>query len=201
MKIKFGITIIICAFIFQACKNNVEEISEVKESVLLPDMSIYNLSGEWLTQDSSTIKLESYRGDIVVVALMYASCKAACPKIISDMINIEKNIKPEELQKVKFILISIDPQNDTPLVLKKTATEYQMDLTRWTLITGTESNVRDIAAVLSFKYKKSTPTDFVHSNIISVLDMDGALAYQQSGIESDNTQTLNMIHTLIAQKN
>lgn len=184
-----------------SCKNEIKETIPPEETELLPELSIYNLSAEWLTQDSTNMKLENYKGDVVVVALIYVSCKAACPQIIADMLTIEKKIIPGDLPNVKFVLISIDPENDTPPILKNAAKEFQFDLNRWTLLTGSESDIRNIAAVLSFKYKRSTPSDFAHSNIISVLDQNGVLVYQQVGIETDNVQTLNIIHDLIAEKN
>ena len=201
MKTKFTILLYSCLLFIISCKNEITENKITETPSLLPELSIYNLQGEWLNQDSSSIKLENYRGDVIVMALIYVSCKAACPKIIADMLTIEKNISQQDLPNVKFVLVSIDPENDTPVVLKHAASEFQFDLNRWTLLSGSEADTRDIAAVLSFKYKRTNLSDFAHSNIISVLDQNGIVVYQQVGIETDNAQTLLVIHDLIANKN
>lgn len=204
MKIKFFSVLIACITLLPACKNSIEEIDDaglnksLEEPNELPGLSIYNLEGEWLTQNAAKVKLENFRGNVVVVGMIYLSCRSACPIIISDMMNIEKRLPAEDLKKIAFLLITIDPENDTPEVLKKAAEDYKLDVSRWTILNGSDENIRELAATLSFKYKKTDPIDFAHSNLISVLDQNGVFIYQQTGLETDNSGTINQIHELIS---
>src|SRR5262249_24535491 len=46
---------------------------------------------------------------------------------------------------VRFVSISVDPNHDTPAELQKYATDKEMDLSRWTLMTGEFSTIEGIA--------------------------------------------------------
>jgi protein SCO1/2 len=48
-------------------------------------------------------------------------------------------------------------------------------------------------------YKKIAPLEFSHSNIITVFNADGELAYQQEGLSVNSDQTIQKI-TEEAQK-
>ena len=165
---------------------NPEEISET---------SIFNLDSKWNTEEGETILLEDLKGKTLVMVMIYTTCKAACPRLVADMRNIEKQIPNNN--DLRYVLISIDPVNDTPERLKTFAIENQMDAEHWTFLQGTASTVREFANVLAVKYKQISPVDFSHSNIISVFNDKGELMHQQEGLGVDNKETVSTILELI----
>ena len=52
--------------------------------------------------------------------------------------------------------------------------------------------------MLAVNYKKISPIDFSHSNIISVFDENGVLVHQREGLGVDNTETVAAIHTEVS---
>lgn len=193
---------------FLSCNNsekaeNTEEkaIAENKAVDLnkeLPELSVYNLPATWTTQNSEEIELKDLRGNVLVMVMIYTSCKAACPRLVADMRNIEKQVPEEDLDNVKFVLVSIDPETDTPERLHKFAEENKMTDDQWLFLRGTEEDTREFAAVLAVSYKQISPIDFSHSNIISVFDEEGVLVHQQEGLGVDNTETVEAIKTEVA---
>lgn len=191
------------AIVFSSCKNSdkKEKVGEkeLAESVSVdlnkevPELSIYNLPSTWTTQDAEDIELKDLRGNVLVMVMIYTSCKAACPRLIADMRNIEKQVPEEDLDKVKFIMVSIDPETDTPERLKKFSIENKMEDDQWMFLRGTEEDTREFAAVLAVSYKQISPIDFSHSNIISVFDEEGVLVHQQEGLGVDNSETIAAI--------
>ncbi len=157
------------------------------------ETSIFNLTSEWKTQNNETIELKELKGDVLVMVMIYTSCQSACPRLMADMRNIYAAV---EDKSIKYVLISIDPTVDTPQRLKEVAIENQMDNEQWVFLQGTEETVREFANVLAVKYKKITPLDFSHSNIISVFDKDGVLYHQQEGLGVDNKETVAKINEL-----
>jgi len=121
------------------------------------------------------------------------SCKAACPRLVADMQNIESQIDPKVKKNLKMVFVSIDPTTDTPEHLKAFAIANKMDHDPWLFLRGSESNTREFAAVLAVKYKKITPLDFSHSNIISVFNPEGVLVHQQEGLGVNNQETIAKI--------
>lgn len=159
----------------------------------ISDLSIYNLPSKWTNQNGQNIEMKELRGKVLVMVMIYTSCKAACPRLVADMRNIESRL-PENIKKnVTLVLISIDPEVDTPKRLKEFAIANKMDSDQWEFLRSTEENTREFAAVLAVNYKKIAPLDFSHSNIISVFNAEGELAYQQEGLGVNSDETIKKI--------
>jgi protein SCO1/2 len=174
------------------CKMDLVKVESKAETTVnnsISEMSIYNLPSTWTTQDGKDIQLKDLQGDVLVMVMIYTSCKAACPRLVADMRNIEERLPEHSKENVKMIFVSIDPETDTPERLKAFAKENLMDKDPWLFLRSTEENTREFAAVLAVSYKEISPIDFSHSNIISVFNSKGELVFQQEGlgVNSDNT--------------
>ena len=191
------------ALILISCKTETDKVSEV--AVLeskstnelnkeIPELSVYNLPSTWTTQNNEQIELKDLQGKVVVMVMIYTSCKAACPRLVADMRNIERRVNKSDLKNVQFIMVSIDPETDTPQRLKEFSIENVMEDDHWMFLRGTTEDTREFAAVLAVNYKKITPIDFSHSNIISVFDTRGVMVHQQEGLGVDNEETINAIN-------
>ncbi|WP_418602374.1 SCO family protein [Hwangdonia sp.] len=179
------------------CKMDLKLIDEKSSKTLndfeISDESIFNLNTKWNTEEGKAIQLKDLKGKNLVMVMIYTSCKAACPRLVADMRNIEAKIPKEKLKDLNFVLVSIDPKIDNPKRLKAFAIENKMDDEHWTFLQGSESGVREFANVLAMKYKQISPIDFSHSNIISVFNSDGELVHQQEGLGVDNKETVQYI--------
>ncbi len=193
------ILILIIGLLLMGCNKTdnglIDELaaSEAAVNAEVPEMSVFNLPSTWTTQDNLNIELKDLRGKVLVMVMIYTSCKAACPRLVADMRNIEKQVPVKNLDKVQFIMISIDPKTDTPQNLKKFSQENLMEEPHWMFLRGTPEDTREFAAVLAVSYKKITPIDFSHSNIISVFDKEGVMVHQQEGLGVDNIETIAAI--------
>ena len=184
-----------------ACTPNAEDAEEQnietqrKDTVsdTLPELSIYNLPSTWTTQDGKDIELKDLQGDVVVMVMIYTTCKAACPRLVADMRNIQSQVPDANNKNVKYVLVSIDPETDTPERLKQFAIDNEMDSDQWVFLRGSENDTREFAAVLAVSYKAISPIDFSHSNIISVFDQQGLLVHQKEGLGVDSKETIESI--------
>ena len=166
---------------------------KVEATTEFDEMSIFQLPSTWKTQNNETVEFKDFQGEVLVMVMIYTSCKAACPRLVADMRNIEAKVKSEATQPVKYILVSIDPETDTPEKLKAFAIENQMDTEQWVFLQGSDENTREFANILAVKYKEISPLDFSHSNIISVFNQQGVLVHQQEGLGVDNKTTVDKI--------
>jgi len=201
MKIMKTVTLVLL-IMFAACKDKPEREDRKQANTITPtekisDMSIYNLPSVWTDRNGKKVELKELKGNVLVMVMFYTSCKIACPRLVADMRNIEKQVAQEDRGKVKFILISIDPETDTPERLKAFAKENLMDSDQWVFLRGSEEDTREFAAVLAVSYKRISPMDFSHSNIISVFNRGGELAYQQEGLGVNNKNTVDRILELV----
>jgi len=148
------------------------------------NMSLYQVSSEWTTQNGDTVKLRALAGRAQVAAMAYTSCEVACPRIVASMKRIQEEAHSRD---VGFVIISIDPERDTPEALKEYATKMDLDESAWTLLTGEPDDVLELAALFGVRYRKMADGEFAHSNIITVLNRQGRIVYQQNGLGADLT--------------
>jgi len=184
------------------CKMDLKPLAIVSKRVVsneISDESIFNLTSKWKTEEGNEIELKDLRGKTLVMVMIYTTCKAACPRLVADMRNIEKQIPKKYNKDLRYVLISIDPETDTPKKLKAFAKENLMDDEHWIFLQGTKTSVREFANVLAVKYKEISPLDFSHSNIISVFNSNGELVHQQEGLGVDNKETILKIKETVTK--
>ncbi|WP_394974643.1 SCO family protein [uncultured Croceitalea sp.] len=157
------------------------------------DLSIYQLTSKWKTQENKTITFQDLEKNTLVMVMMFTSCKLSCPRLVSDIRAIEEEVSETVKKNIKYILISIDPETDTPKVLKDFAIQNDLVGNQWLLLHGQEKDIREFANVVAVSYKEISPINFSHSNIISVFDKKGELKYQQEGFGNKNTEIVKQI--------
>ena len=173
---------------------------EIAATAPLTDQSLYQLESQWTSDVGREVKLGVLRGRPQIVTLFFTSCEYACPVIVGNMKAIEQAL-PEALRgKVDFLLVSFDVERDTPAVLKAYRVKEKLAPARWTLLRGKEDDVRELAALLGINYQRDAKGQFSHSNVITVLNAEGEVAFQQVGLNKDAKETVAAIEKLLAGK-
>ena len=140
-----------------------------------PSTSIYQLEAALTNQAGKNHGLDIHRGHPVLITMFYASCPMACPLIIDTLRATEKELTPEQRADLRVLMISIDPERDTPEALRKLADQRHIDTSRWTLARTDPDTVRTIAALLNIQFRKLPNGDFNHSTEISLLSPQGEI--------------------------
>ncbi len=193
----FVLTVASLSFLKVAYAHDHKAHGKVEEPAVLSGESIYNIESQWTNQTGQTVELSKLGGVVRVVALAYTSCQYACPLITADMKKIERILGDRARNNIRFTLFSIDPKRDTPKALSQYAKKKNLNSKNWDLLTSNVDSVRDLAAALGFKYKKTDDGEFNHSNIIFIIDQGGVVRYQQVGLSQDPKETLSNILKLI----
>lgn len=159
------------------------------------DKSLYQLDSKWTTDTGKEITLESLAGKPQVVLMFFSHCTTACPLLVHDLRRIEAALTPEVRAKVGFTLVSFDSDRDTPVALAEYRKEWNLPQS-WTLLHGSADNVSELAALLGVQYKKDADGQFVHSNVITLLDASGQINSQQTGSGGDPGALVQKIENL-----
>lgn len=159
----------------------------------LPEMSIYNLNSNWLDQSKSEYKLIDLKGKVVVLTFIYTNCKFSCPITLAFLKKLESKLDKITTSKVMFVLVSMDPENDTPQKLKQFLVDNELNPNIWKLLTSDDEEIMELASTIGFKYKKVVNNDFAHSNIITLLDKDGVVKAQLEGLNDEFDEFKNSI--------
>jgi protein SCO1/2 len=142
--------------------------------------SLYRLEAPLRNQDARAVTLDLYRGHPVLVTMFYSSCQATCPLIIDTVRAVERGLDAQQRPDVRVLLISIDPERDTPQALAEQVRTRRIDTSRWTLAQTDAANVRKIAAALGIQYRQLPNGEFSHGTIITVLDPGGEITAQSA---------------------
>jgi protein SCO1/2 len=96
---------------------------------VLFDAATFNLTD----QDARHFSSDQLRGKTWVADFVFTHCPGVCPRMTMRMSGLQKSL---ERRGVHFVSFSVDPERDTPEVLKKYAETYGADLSRWHFLTG-----------------------------------------------------------------
>ena len=116
------------------------------------------------------------------MALFFTHCEFACPILVHDLHRIEAALPPGARDNVDFLLVSIDPARDTPARLRQFRSEKSLGNRHWTLLTGSEDDVRELAALLGVSYQRDARGQYAHSNLITLLGPGGEIITQLQGL-------------------
>ncbi len=165
-----------------ACAN--EKLAAAADAAPLGGRSIYQIDATWTNDAGQSVSLASFRGEPVVLAMFFTNCEYACPVLVNDMRRLRDTLPAEVRARAKFVLVSFDVARDTPAALKAYREQKALDA-GWTLLHGDSPAVQELAMVLGLKYKQDARGQFSHSNLITVLNEGGEIAYQRAGLMGD----------------
>ncbi len=193
---KYLFLVLLSVIIFSGCGNNFE----LKENVVGKQIKLVN-------QDSVQVQYpEIIKNKIAVIGFIYTHCPDICPMTTHNMQLAQEQLNKEELKAVKFILISFDPERDTPSILSKYAAVRGMDMTEWELLTGRINNIDSFMSIFNVKAfpddttfnKKGEPEYFmIHTDRISLVDENGYLRKNYRGSTTKPEELVSDIRKLL----
>ena len=127
------------------------------EGYSIPAFSLVNQDGEPV--DESILEDE-----ITVVAFVFTNCQLACPAITANMKRVFSEL---EDTNVRFLSISVDPEHDTPEVLREYADQMDIDTSRWVFLTGKDGEATRLVEE-SMQFEISPDPD--DANVITLED-------------------------------
>ena len=91
-------------------------------------------------------RLADLRGRAVVVSFIYTTCNGTCPLTTAALDRVRSALKARHLwgDRVAFVSITLDPERDTPEVLRRYASIYRAEPSRWHFLTGPPEKVRAV---------------------------------------------------------
>jgi len=124
-------------------------------------------------------------GKIWIADFVYTSCPGPCPIISSRMSELQKPLERTDVHLVSF---SVDPERDTPDVLRGYAEKLQADPKRWDFLTGSKSTIYKLSHE-GFKLAVSDGSDAegipVHSTRMVLVDRHGEIRGYYDATEAD----------------
>lgn len=102
----------------------------------LPSFALYDQNGD-------VLQVDRLRGQKLVINFIYTRCPVPnmCPAATQRMIQLQAAAREAEVEDVRLISITLDPEYDTPGVLRQYAESYQIDTSNYSFLTGPKQAV------------------------------------------------------------
>jgi protein SCO1/2 len=118
------------------------------------------------------------RGKVLLIFFGYTHCPDICPASMAAGAQALNALTPEERAKTRMIMISVDPQRDTPAILKDYAAFFHPEMLG---VTGTPTEIEVVAKTFGAGYQRRPPDAdgnyaVDHSAPTYVVGPDGTLA-------------------------
>lgn len=167
-KSYIGISFIVLIFGIWAVPKIVDRFkkSDLVEIGAVPAFELTN-------QDGKTIADSDYDGKVYVVEFFFSTCPTICPKMNQNMLKLQEAYygKPD----FGIVSITINPEYDTPKVLKEHAAQLGVKHYNWNMLTGNRDYIYKLAE--EFKLyageNKNVPGGFEHSGMFALVDKYG----------------------------
>lgn len=122
------------------------------------------------------VSLSDFKGKAVAIYFGYTSCPDACPMTMGLLSTALNKLEKDELAKVQVLLVSFDPERDTPEVLASYVKQFHPNILG---ITGSKQDVARISNLYGTIFERVELSNsamgyaFDHSSITAVVDVNG----------------------------
>lgn len=129
---------------------------------------------ELTDQDNKKISNADYKGKVYVLEFFFSTCPSICPIMNRNMVDIQDKFFGNP--NFGIVSITIDPEHDTPQVLKDHAKLLGVKSSNWHFLTGDKKYIYDIANkgfnVYAGENSKANG-GFEHSGLFALIDKNG----------------------------
>jgi len=101
------------------------------------------------------------------------------------MARVQDQLGQDFGERIAFVSITVDPDRDTPEVLKQYADTFGADLKGWAFLTGAPAAIRDVTHRYGVFAAKTANGDVDHTFLTSIVDRNGVLRVQYLGVRFD----------------
>lgn len=149
-----------------------------------PELNIYGQVNDFELVNSDGVKfgLKDLKGKVWVADFFFTTCSNLCPMMTAHMSRLYKVFQP--YPQVRLVSFSVNPENDSPEVLKAYAKKFNADTNRWVFLTGPREDITNVV-VNSFKMGDIHEPIF-HSSYFTLVDKQGRIRGYYDSTEPKN---------------
>lgn len=140
-------------------------------------------------QDQQKISLEDLKGKWWIADFVFTNCETVCLPMTSNMSYLQKQLK-ENNAEIQLVSFSVDPDYDTPEVLKEYGEEYDADFSSWHFLTGYDFKTIKELSIKSFRSLVNEPEygddQVMHGTSFYLVDPEGTVVKSYDGVKQDS---------------
>jgi len=152
------------------------------------------------SQDGAPVKLADFHGRVVAVTFIFTTCTATCPVLTPMMSFVQDRLGSDFAEKIAFVSITVDPEHDTPEVLKDYAQAFGANLAGWAFLTGAPAAIRDVTHRYGVFASRNVDGNVDHTFLTSIVDRRGILRVQYLGVRFDPEEFRRDLLSLVDER-
>ena len=122
-------------------------------------------------QNGQTVTNADLRGKIWIADFIFTRCKGPCPLMTARMLEMQKALV--KTPEVKLVSVTVDPEYDTPEVLKAYAEANFADPDRWKFLTGDKPVIEKLVTEGFMQHLAEENGEPVHGTMFLIVDGNG----------------------------
>ena len=165
----------------QAHQNHAHHEKRLPTIGTAPDFSL-------IAQDGRQVTFQSLRGKVVAVNFFFTGCTDVCSMLTDRMSEVQDALGADFGSSIAFVSITIDPERDTPDVLKRYAEAFGADPAGWRFLTGTPVAIQKVASHYGVVAIPASGGKVDHNLLTTLIDRHGIMRVQYLGYQFDEEE-------------
>ena len=126
-------------------------------------------------QNGAKVRFAQFRGEPLGVTFLYTTCPDvnACPMTMAKFSRLDAMLREKKFGHL--LVVTVDPEHDTPAVLRDYAEKAGASAKHWSFLTGAPAEVAEVASRFGVLYSRKG-AQVLHQQAVAVVDPDGRLA-------------------------
>ena len=140
----------------------------------------------FVDQEDRSFAKQDLQGKVWIANFMFTSCEDVCLPMTYNMSKLQRMLKEEGIQDVDFVSFSVDPEVDSPKVLKTFGDQFNVDYSNWHFLTGYKQTEIEQLAMKSFKtivLKPENEDQVTHGTDFYLVDQNGKIIQYYTGLK------------------
>ncbi|TDL34942.1 redoxin domain-containing protein [Jeotgalibacillus sp. S-D1] len=139
----------------------------------------------YTNQQNDKVSLNDVKGTPTLVNFIFTNCDTVCPPMTFNMKEIQSAIEKEGITDYRILSFSVDPENDSPEVLKDFMEPYTINEDNWDFLTGySQEEITDFALDSFQAIVQDDPQSdqVIHGTSFYLVDPEGTVVKSYDGI-------------------
>jgi protein SCO1 len=141
------------------------------------------------------LTLADLKGKVWIADFVFTQCGSICPRMTAQMSALQRQMqKRQDWKDIRLVSFSVDPEHDTPAVLRDYAKGFEAEPGHWLFLTGRQKAVWTLVRQ-GFKLpvesaEAGSTSPILHSGKFVLVDREGRIRGYYSGLESTGRDKL-----------
>ena len=133
-------------------------------------------------QDGNKLSRQDLTGSVWVCNFIFTRCPGPCPMMTSRMVELQHALDRAKDDRVRLVTVTVDPEFDTPEVLKDYAQKVKADTKRWSFLTGNREEIEEFVVKGMLQPLAEEPDGLpAHSTRFVIVDPNGKIRSFRDG--------------------